>query len=244
MSYQTISKNESNYPERLAIMKLFFDPVLKGDFGAPDNLYVDGNSLDLLNANTTISVIGTRSPFYKAFEIGELVGRLAASRGIVVVSGYATGIDMSGHLGAMDAQGNTIAVLGSGIGIKAPQKPSLERYILEKGLFISEQDNPNEPRGYKHLMTRDRITAGLSDAIFVIETDPKGGAVHTAVIGQNQGRKIYTIDWDSSEKYKTKHHGGNSQMITQGVAEPVPILDAEESFEQSFIQILEELLHK
>ena len=244
MNHQIINKGETNYPARLLGMKPFMDVALNEDFDSPERLYVSGACLDLLNAEKTISVVGTRSPFYKAFEIGELIGKLAASRGITIVSGYATGIDTSGHLGAMDSQGNTIAVLGSGINVRVPQKPSLERYVIEKGIFVSEQENPNEPRGYKHLMSRDRITAGLSDAIFVIDTDPKGGAVHTAMTGKEQGRKVYAIDWDSLEKYKSKHLGGNPQVISDGIATAIPILDAEERFEQHIVQILEELLHR
>lgn len=243
MKYQIVEKGNPNYPRRLLEMKPFMDDVLEEDFDSPEKLHVGGEGYpNLLNPLKSISIIGTRSPFYKAFEIGELIGRLAASKGIVIVSGYATGIDTTGHLGAMDAEGKTIAVLGSEINVRHPEKPALERYILGNGIFISELDDPDAPREYKHLMARDRITAELSDAIFVIETDPDGGAVHTARIGKEQGRMVYTINWDESPKYKGKHQGGNTKMISDGIAKPIPILDADKEFETEIQKVFEGIL--
>ncbi len=243
MNYHIVEKDSPNYPRRLLEMKPFFDDVLKERFSSPEKLYVCGAGYpNLLNPLKSISIIGTRSPFYKAFEIGEMVGRLASQKDIVIVGGYATGIDTAGHIGAMDVEGQTIAVLGSGIYVKHPEKPFLERYVLVKGIFISEQEYPYEARDYKPLMARDRITAGLSDAIFVIETDPDGGAVHTAKIGKEQGKKVYTINWDESPKYREKHQGGNTKMISDGIAEPIPILDADEEFETELQEVLEGIL--
>ena len=242
MNYKIVEKGNPNYPRRLSAMRPFKDDVLGEDLDSPGKLYVCGSGYsEILNPVKSISIIGTRSPFYKAFEIGELVGRIAATKEIVIVSGYATGIDTTGHLGAMDAKGQTIAVLGSGINARNPEKPALERYILECGIFISELDDPNTPTEYKHLMRRDRITAGLSDAIFVVETDPDGGAVHTARIGKKLGKMVYTIDWDSSKKYKSKHQGGNTKMISDGIAEPISILDADKEFKRELDRILEEI---
>lgn len=242
MEYKIISKNDSEYPSKLLKMKPYVDPVLGGNFDLPEKIFVTGKlPLEKLNSSTSISIIGSRSPFHTAYEIAELIGRIAASLNLIVISGYATGIDSAGHLGAMDGLGNTIAVLGSGINVRHPEKPALERYILENGLFISEQQDPNNPREYNNLMARDRITAGLSDAIFVVETDLDGGAVHTAKIGLDQGRKVYTINWDSNVKYNGKHLGGNTKMISDGIAEPIDILDAGEEFEDKIRKILIEL---
>ncbi len=157
---------------------------------------------------------------------------------IIVVSGYAAGIDTSAHLGAMNAHGKTIAVLGSGINVKAPEKHPLEEYILENGVFVSEQNNIDEPRKYEFLMARDRITAGLSDAIFVIETDCNGGAVHTAIIGKGQGKKVYAIDWKNLPDYSSNVRNGNAQIISDGIAAAISILDAGKEFETEITHVL------
>jgi len=213
-----ISPADSEYPNRLRA-------AIPDD---PPKLFIQG-SVEL-NAERTLAIVGTRSPFYKATEIAHMMARIAAAAGYVIVSGYATGIDTCGHIGAMDAGAPTIAVLGSGINRKLPTKPSLEQYVLSHGLFVSEQDSPDTPREYEHLMARDRITSGLSDIVVVVETDARGGAVHTAELARAQGRKAVAIEWTGNKKYCDKAQAGTTYMISSGIADAVPILDAGDEF--------------
>jgi len=245
----TIHKTDRAFPVRLLQLDGFDYVIDEGVFEkddsrplkCPEDLQIVGSDAALLNATRTISVVGTRSPFYKAFEIAQMVARLAVSEGILVVSGFATGIDAAAHYGAMDAKGKTVAVLGSGVNVRQPTKPALERFILDNGLFVSELCDPEAPREYKHLMARDRITAGLADVIFVIETDPVGGAVHTAKIAHSLGKPVYAINWSSSPKYRGKSQTGNKLLIDEGVSAGIPLdgsdNDVEASIRSCFPQI-------
>jgi DNA processing protein len=217
-----IHKTDREFPARLLQIR-GFDQTLNQPLESPERIFTAGAETAVLNSARTISIVGTRSPFYKAFEIAQWVGRLAASDGILVVSGFATGIDAAGHYGAMDAEGKTVAVLGSGVNVRQPVKSALERFVLRNGLFISEHEDPNTPREYTHLMARDRITAGLADVIFVIDTDPNGGAVHTARVAQCFGKRVYALDWSASPKYRDMSQGGNQLLINEGVAYPVSV---------------------
>jgi len=71
--HHTITEQDSRYPYRLRQIQPFYDDVLKDEFSRPKKILVDGSDLGLLNSRTTISIVGTRSPFHKAFEIGEML---------------------------------------------------------------------------------------------------------------------------------------------------------------------------
>ena len=220
-----ISFDNPEYPERL---RRLADP--------PPFLYIHG--VAGLNDLKTLAIVGTRSPFYKAFEVAWLIGRVAGELGYTIVSGYATGVDTCGHMGAMDANASTIAVLGSGINRKLPSKQALERYVLSHGLFVSELDDPNADREYTHLKARDRITSALSDVVIVVETDKGGGAVRTAKYASQQGQRALAIEWADSEKYHNKVRDGTAYAIEKRIAEALPILDAGNNFSNHLRQIL------
>jgi DNA processing protein len=173
-------------------------------------------------------------------ESTQTIARIAAESGYTIVSGYATGVDTFAHIGAMDAETPTMAVLGSGILRKEPLKPALERYILSSGIFVSELDDINAERAYKHLMARDRITSGLADIVIVVETDAAGGAVHTAGLAFKQGRQVYAVVWSGHEKYRGLAQClGSDALVQAGIAQPLPVLDAGENFEQQVRAIFE-----
>ena len=185
-------------PRQLSLSDDDYPARLRDALQNPPPLWIHGQGR--VNPEKTVGIIGTRSPFYKAAEIAQVIGQTYGEAGYTVVSGYATGIDTFGHLGAMDTKAPTIAVLGSGILKKQPPKPALERYVLSSGLFLSAISDPNKERAYKDLMDRDAITAALSDILIVVETDAAGGAVHTAGIASRQGRQVYAIVWSKDRK--------------------------------------------
>lgn len=242
MQYRMVSILDKDYPNNLKNLKPFTDPILNIQLKAPEELYYQGQMLlSELNLKKCVSIIGTRSPFHAAYEASQLLGRILGLSDFIIVSGYATGIDSASHYGAMDSNAYTTAVLGSGLNLKKPVKPALERYILEKGLFISEIADPDRSRNYEDLMARDRITACLSDAVIVVDTDIDGGAVHTAKIAKENNRKVYAIDWSKNQKYIDKDLGGNSQLIYEKIANPIDILDAGNEFEEQVRQMFSKL---
>lgn len=210
--------SDKDYPARL-----------RNALQEPPTIWIHGSVTS--NPERTVGIIGTRSPFYKAAEIAQAMGKRYGERGYTIVSGYATGVDSFGHIGAMDASAPTVAVLGSGIVKKQPSKPALERYVLSNGLFLSAVSDPNRERGYGELMTRDAITAALSDILIVVETDAAGGAVHTAGLASRQGHLVYAVVWSNNQKYsKLADCLGSDALVQAGIAKALPIADAGTEF--------------
>ena len=178
--------------------------------GAPVGFYNIGNC----NFNSPcISIVGSRN----CSSYGRLVARNFAAAfaraGFVVVSGMARGIDSCAHMGALDAGGKTVAVLGCGVDVVyPPENADLYRRIISSGAVISEfplskgADRPNFP-------IRNRIISALSLATIVVESDIRGGSMITARVAAEQGRDVFAIpgriDQDTSR--------GCNALIKDGV---------------------------
>mgnify|MGYP001136376683 CR=1 FL=1 len=140
-----------------------------------------------------ISIVGTRrATVYGKTVTEKLASGLAEAR-ITVISGLARGIDTSAHQTAINAKGRTIAVLGNGLAVHyPPENRKLEEKIITSGALISEfpmtssPDRANFPR-------RNRIIAGLSFGVVVIEADIKSGALITARLALEQGREVFAV---------------------------------------------------
>ncbi len=223
MTERQVARRDAEYPHRL-----------DGIDGMPDTLWVHGAVS--LNPDRTVAIVGTRSPFHLSAEIAQAIGRVAAKLAYTIVSGYATGIDTAGHWGAVDEDAATIAVLGSGIRQKEPLKPALERYILSKGVFVSEVPDPNARRATKHLLARNRITAALADVVIVVETDPAGGAAATARFACEHERKVYAVVWHGHEDYEDSRHRGSDDLVVQGVARPLHVLDDRKKYARADLE--------
>ena len=140
-----------------------------------------------------ISIVGSRN----CTVYGQLMARRFASAfaqaGFTVISGMARGIDSMAHLGALEAGGKTIAVLGSGVDVVyPPENMDLYKKIIAQGAVISEfpmgsrADRQNFP-------IRNRIVAGMSVATVVVESDLKGGSMITARVAAEYGRDVFAI---------------------------------------------------
>lgn len=144
-----ININDKNYPK---LLKEIHDP--------PITLFCKGN-IDLLNEEG-IAIVGCR----KATEYGKFISKeiayCLARKNILIVSGLAKGIDANAHLGALCANGNTIAVLGCGVDIPYPiENIELYKEIINKGLIISEYIVGTAPES-GNFPARNRIISGLS----------------------------------------------------------------------------------
>lgn len=168
-----------------------YSPLLRLIPDPPPVLYARGK-LELLKNRNAIAVVGTRRPTPLGKEIARRVASHFAGLGYVIVSGLAKGIDSEAHRGALAAGGHTIAVLGTPIDkIYPATNRSLAIQILERdGLLISEHA-PGTKTGRHAFIRRDRIQSGLSLAVIPIQTDIKGGTMHTVRFAQAQGRLLF-----------------------------------------------------
>lgn len=172
-----------------------YSESLKNITKPPLFLFYKGN-VELLNKKRVIGVVGTR----RATKYGELgcerVIKNLVDGGVVIVSGLALGIDSIAHTETLKLKGSTIAVLGCGIDVYYPQTNIGIRKEIEKyGLVISEFPLGMRPIP-KNFPIRNRIIAGLSKGIAVIESSLKGGSLITANLSLDEGRDVFAIPGD------------------------------------------------
>jgi DNA processing protein len=121
------------------------------------------------------------------------IARGLAEAGWTVVSGLAVGIDAAAHEAALEAGGTTVAVLGCGLDVPYPTKNiELKRRIAERGTIVTEHPKGTPPCPH-HFPERNRIIAGLSWGIVVVEGSIRSGAMVTARLGLEMNRSIYAV---------------------------------------------------
>ncbi len=171
-----------------------FPRALRAIEEPPAHLFVRGS---MLEDRAAVAVVGSRSATAYGVRIARRLGATLAEAGLVVVSGLARGIDGAAHLGALDAGGVTWAVLGCGIDRWYPRSHSeLGRRILtESGCVLSEFP-PGVPPAPWRFPLRNRVIAGLSMAVVVVEAAVTGGALITAQRALDQGRPVFAVPGD------------------------------------------------
>jgi DNA processing protein len=117
--------------------------------------------------------------------------RALASEDVTIVSGLARGIDEAGHRAALEAGGRTLAVLASGVDRPWPVGP-LARQMAEQGLLLSEYPPGQGPRRH-HFPLRNRLIAGLSLAVLVVEAAWTSGSLITARWAADQGKSVFVV---------------------------------------------------
>lgn len=160
----------------------------------PETLFVRGSLASL--ASPCLAVVGTRTPSAYGRQITPMLVAPLARAGITIVSGLAIGIDTIAHETALEAGGATVAVLGSGAdeaSLYPPQNRQLARNIVEAGgAVISEFPPGTEPKPF-HFPQRNRIMAGLSRGVLVIEARAKSGALITANFALEENRDVFSV---------------------------------------------------
>lgn len=180
LEIQLVTINCDHYP---ALLKEIADP--------PALLYVRGN-IELLNT-PQLAMVGSRRSSRQGAENARFFSRQLAESGFTVTSGLALGIDAESHRGALEAGGNTIAVLGTAVDIPYPRRNSalLER-IAEVGTVVSEFPLGTGPRP-GNFPVRNRIISGMSLGVLVVEGAPQSGSLITARCAIEQGREVFAI---------------------------------------------------
>lgn len=196
-SRQTYSRTAPGYPRRLV-----------GVAGAPEFLRVLGT---LTDAGTCVAIVGARAASGHGMAAARELAAAAGERGWAVVSGGAVGIDASAHRGALDAgvPGATVAVLGSGLSklYPASNRSLFGRIVAEGGAVASPFDDDLSPRPGT-FVTRNRVIAGMVDAVIVVEAGAASGALHTASFARDLGRAVAAVPGTP----------GTQALIAQGAA--------------------------
>lgn len=140
-----------------------------------------------------IGIVGTRHPSEYGKRWTRKISTALAKNGFTVVSGMAEGIDTEAHQACLEAGGRTIAVLGTGVDVVyPPRNRELYQQILQQGLVMSEYPDKTPP-DRPHFPQRNRIIAGMSRVVIVMEAPVKSGALITARFANDFCRDVYVL---------------------------------------------------
>lgn len=206
---QTVPPSSKAYPRALSDL----DQI-------PDPLYAIGD-LDTLQL-PLVSIVGTRDATGYGLRSTRSIASAFARNGVAIVSGLARGIDAAAHRAALECNGKTIAVLGTGVDVPYPVgHTELHRAIAERGLVISESSSG--AKAHKGAFPkRNRIIAALSEVTIVIEAGHKSGAQITARNALDLGRKLAAVPGpiDSPQS------AGTNQLLRDGAHVIATVEDA------------------
>ena len=188
---------EPVYPEPLAAIA---DP--------PPVLAVRGRADFLLT--DSIAVVGARNASANGLHFAERLAADLGAAGLTVVSGMARGIDGRAHAGAMGT--GTVAVMGGGVDVVYPKENrSLFERLLAEGAVVSEAPLGTVPMG-RHFPRRNRIIAGLSRGVVVVEGAARSGSLITARLALEQGREVLAVPGSPLDPRAS----GPNRLIRQG----------------------------
>ena len=220
-----LAKLEQLAKLRITLINYFSDDYpmqLRQIQDPPLLLYKRGN---LSTFARCIAVAGTRNPSHEGHRTARRVAQFLAENDFTVVSGFARGIDLEAHLGALDVGGRTIAVLPGPINdIQPPEHESLSRDVEKKGALISEV-SPMVETSKLSFIRRNRITSGLSNAIILCESDGTGGTLQQFKVALKQGRPVFVIRPKDDQSFSQK---GYDQFIREGaigIDDPLEIIE-------------------
>lgn len=194
----------------------------------PPVLYYRGavNSAENCGEIPSVAVVGTRHPTEYGRRWTQRISSVLARSGFTIASGMASGIDTIAHRSCLEVGGRTIAVFGTGVDIVYPRENrELCQQVLQQGLVLSEYPAGTKPNP-NHFPHRNRIVAGLSRAIFVMEAGPKSGALITANVANEFCRDVYVLPGRLDDQQSQ----GCLKLISGG-AGVIPV-DLEELLEQ------------
>ncbi|MBS1508474.1 MAG: DNA-protecting protein DprA [Bacteroidetes bacterium] len=186
-----IEKAEKDGTEILLFTDKKYPARLRAIDDAPSLLYYKGNA-DLNNPKT-VAIVGTRQATEYGKEIVSKIIEDLKPHGALIVSGLAYGIDIQAHKQSLKNDLPTVAVMGSGMDViyPAPHKDTA-RKIVEHGALLTENHFGVKPDPH-HFPARNRIIAGLCDALVVVEAAEKGGALITAEIANTYNKDVFAV---------------------------------------------------
>ncbi|PIY19372.1 DNA-protecting protein DprA [Candidatus Desantisbacteria bacterium CG_4_9_14_3_um_filter_40_11] len=183
---------------------------LKSIWAAPPALYTKGCLKE--EDRLSISMVGTRSASFYGRRMADNFAQDLARAGLTVVSGLARGIDTASHLGAISANGRTIAVLGCGVDIMyPPENKRLFEQIVQHGAVLSEFPMGTTPEKF-NFPRRNRIISGLALGTLVVEASIRSGTFITTEYALEQGRDVFAVPGCIDSRLSA----GTNHLIQQG----------------------------
>jgi DNA processing protein len=175
-----VIQSDENYPETL---RQIYDP--------PAVLYVKGELL--ARDKNSVAIVGSRLTTHYGMEVARKLAYQLAYIGVTIVSGGARGIDSSAHLRALNANGRTIAVLGTGINLVFPAENAelFERIAAQGALITQFPFNRKADKQSFHI--RNRLVAGMTLGTVVVEANLTSGALITARMANDNGRQVFAV---------------------------------------------------
>ena len=191
LAEQELKKAESSQTRIIHFTDPDFSTRLNDTPDAPSLIYHRGNSS--LNHDKMVAIVGTRDATNYGKEMTKKIIADLAIYKPVIVSGLALGIDAAAHFSALDMGMITIGVLGSGVDVIYPAiHKKLGNKLLESGCLISENKLGTKPDATR-FPARNRIIAGMSDAVIVVESADKGGSLITAEIAHSYQKDVMAV---------------------------------------------------
>lgn len=177
---QACSYLDKNYPQRLRNCE-----------DGPIVLYSKGNTD--VNVPRVVSIVGTRKPTDYGKDFTEKIVKELKDADVLVLSGLAYGIDITAHRAAMQNNLQTVGVVAHGLDEIYPgvHRSAAEKMMHNGGILTEYMSNTNPDK--ENFPSRNRIVAGMSDAVIVIETAVKGGSMITANLGNDYNRDVFAL---------------------------------------------------
>jgi len=218
---QIITIDDPIYPE-----------LLREIANPPYVLYARGKFPEI-DSRFTFGIVGTRKADQSGIEIAYRMASELAHSGAYIISGMAEGIDGAANTGALDAGGETLAVLGCGVDICYPVfHERLMAQIIERGAVVSEFPPGTRPLP-GNFPVRNRIISGLSRGILVVEAPEKSGAQITAGFALQQNRDLFVAPGNiDSYLYR-----GSNQLIKDGAKMVLGVGDILEEYRTRYPEL-------
>ncbi len=211
--YSVITPEDDNYPRQFYALQ---DPPLV--------VYAQGNValLGQMHNLPVLAVVGTRNASEYGSRVAENMSHDLAQAGFIIVSGLALGIDSYAHSGALRAGKRTVAVLGSGLDTDyPPQSAPMRKQILATGGVVLTELEPSVPVRGAYFPARNRLLAGLSQGVLVVEAPQRSGALLTASHALEQGKEVFAVPSDIYDP----NAAGTLGLIRDGAIPAINVLD-------------------
>lgn len=198
-----VRETDDTYPE---LLRHIYDPPLA--------LYVRGT---LRPSQCTVAVVGSRKATPYGRTVTALIARPLAARGVTIASGLAYGVDSEAHRAALDVHAYTIAVLGSGVddaSLYPRAHRALAASIIERGGAVISEYPPGTAARAEYFPERNRIIAGLSHAVVVVEAAIGSGALITARSALAENREVLAVPGPVTSPFSE----GTNRLLKDGAS--------------------------
>lgn len=202
--------------------------VLAGISSPPKQLYASQGNLNFLLKRPCLAIVGSRKVTPYGKEVTLQLSRQLAEQGITLISGLAFGVDSLAHQAALDADGGTIAVLPSALDTIMPASHTslAKRIVLQAGALISEYE-PGTPALIQHYIARNRLIAGLSQAVLITEAAENSGSLYTANFAKQQGKPVLAVPGNIT----SPSSAGTNKLLREGAIPIISYMDVLEALE-------------